>query len=89
MKILLSSEFKEFFSCMDKRTQKRADKQILIFKNNPFHPSLHTEKLSPKWKGMWSFRVDLKYRVVFEFINENNILFLTIGPHDWVYRFKQ
>lgn len=88
MEILLSIEFREAFFYLDKQIQKRANKQIVIFKNNPFHPSLHTEKLSPKWKGVWSFRVDLKYRVVFEFISENSVLFLNIGPHDWIYRFR-
>jgi mRNA-degrading endonuclease RelE of RelBE toxin-antitoxin system len=88
MKILLAKEFKENFSSLDKQTQKRADKQILIFKNNIFHPSLHTEKLSPKWKEVWSFRIDKRFRVIFRFINQNTILFLTVGPHDWVYRAK-
>jgi len=55
MEILLSKEFREKFSCLDK--------QIVIFKNNPFYPSLHTEKLVPKPKEVWSFRIDKKYRV--------------------------
>ena len=88
MEILLSEEFKENFSFLDKKIQKQADKQIIIFKNNPFYPSLNTEKLSPKTRGLWSFRVDRKYRVVFEFVEENKILFLNIGPHDWIYRKK-
>lgn len=86
MRILLSDEFRENFSCLEKQIQKRADKQIVIFKNNPFYPSLHTEKLAPKSKEVWSFRIDKKYRVVFRFLDENSVLFLTIGPHDWVYR---
>jgi len=88
MKILLSKEFIENFSCLEKQIQKQADKQILIFKSNPFYPSLHTEKLIPKSKEVWSFRIDKKYRIAFEFIDKNTILFLTIGPHDWVYRIK-
>jgi mRNA-degrading endonuclease RelE of RelBE toxin-antitoxin system len=88
MEILLSDEFKENFSLLDSRIQKQADKQIIIFKNNPFYPSLNTEKLSPKERGLWSFRVDKKYRVVFEFVEESKVLFLSIGPHDWIYRRK-
>ena len=88
MEILLSKEFRDNFSCLDKQIQKWADKQIMIFKNNPFHPSLHTEKLSPKTKEVWSFRIDKKYRVIFRFINKSNILFLTVGPHGWIYKIK-
>ena len=88
MEILLSKEFRKSFSCLDKQIQKRADKQIIIFKNNPFYPSLHTEKLIPKTKEVWSFRIDKKYRATFEFIDKNTILFLNIGPHDWIYKIK-
>ena len=88
MEILLTEEFRKNFSIMDARIQKRADKQILIFKGNPFYPSLHTEKLSPKWKNIWSFRIDKSYRVIFRFIDGNAVQFLTIGPHDWIYENK-
>ncbi len=40
-------------------------KQIEIFTNNPRHPSLHTELLEPKTAGVYSFRLDKKYRVLF------------------------
>lgn len=58
MEIFLTKEFKESFSCLEKQIQKRAERQIVIFKNNPFYPSLHTEKLIPKSKEVWSFRID-------------------------------
>ena len=88
MEVLLSREFRENFSSLDKQIQKQADKQIIIFKNNPFYPSLHTEKLAPKSKEIWSFRIDKKYRVAFEYIDPNTVLFLTIGTHDWIYKIK-
>ncbi len=88
MRILLSDGFKENFSCLEKQIQKRADKQIVIFKNNPFYPSLHTEKLTPKWKEVWNFRIDKNYRIVFRFLDKDKVLFLNAGPHDWIYRIK-
>jgi plasmid maintenance system killer protein len=86
MEILLSKEFKENFSRLELSVQKKAEKQIMFFASNPFYPSLNTEKLAPSIKEIWSFRVDRKYRVIFRFLEKNNALFLTIGPHDWVYR---
>lgn len=86
MEILLTKEFKENFHSLEKHIQKKAEKQILIFKDNPFYPSLHAEKLIPKSKEIWSFRVDIKYRVIFRFLNDNMVAFLSIGPHDWIYK---
>ena len=39
-----------------------------LFRANPFHPSLHVEKLHPKHHEVWSFRVDRAYRVIFKFV---------------------
>jgi plasmid maintenance system killer protein len=40
-------------------------KQKKIFVNDMRHPSLHTELLEPKWRGIYSFRLDIKYRALF------------------------
>ena len=66
--------------------QKKAEKQEKLFRQNPFHPSLHTEKLIPKSKSYWSFRVDKKYRIIFRFKDSATVVFLLIGPHDWIYK---
>ncbi|MBI2121843.1 MAG: type II toxin-antitoxin system RelE/ParE family toxin [Candidatus Sungbacteria bacterium] len=44
---------------------KKFDKQLMLFSVNPLHPSLHTEKLEPKHVGLYSFRIDKKYRAIF------------------------
>jgi len=88
MEIFLTKEFKENFSRLEKQTQKQAEKQIVIFKNNPFYPSLHTEKLIPRSKEVWSFRINIKHRILFRFLNDDTVVFLTIGTHDWIYKIK-
>ncbi len=40
-----------------------------LFEKDIRHPSLRTELLEPRWRGMYSFRLDKKYRVLF-FIDE-------------------
>ncbi len=40
-------------------------KQQALFEANPAHPGLNTEKLEPKSVGLYSFRIDLKYRAIF------------------------
>jgi len=88
MEIIATKEFKVEYNSLPKQIQTKAKKQETIFKNNPFYPSLHTEKLIPKSKEVWSFRIDKKYRIIFRFLDKNKVLFLTIGPHEWIYKIK-
>ncbi len=44
---------------------KKFEKKIILFEANPSHPSLNTEKLEPKSVGLYSFRIDKKYRAIF------------------------
>jgi len=88
MEIFTTEDFEKDYSSLPKEIQEKAKKQENFFKDNPFHPSLHTEKLVPESKQIWSFRVDKKYRVVFKFLGENKTVFIAIGPHDWIYKIK-
>ncbi len=36
-----------------------------LFETNIRYPSLHTELLEPGWRGIYSFRLDRKYRALF------------------------
>ena len=86
MEILLTDEFVKRYKLLPASIQKKAEKQEKLFRQNPFHPSLHTEKLEPKGKQVWSFRIDRSYRVLFRFAESQNAIFLTVGPHDWIYK---
>ena len=57
IKILLAEEFEKRYSKLPLAVKKKAEKQEKIFRQNPLHPSLHTEKLEPKGKQVWSFRI--------------------------------
>lgn len=59
-----------------------AEEKERIFKINPFDPRLKTHKLHGKYKGAYSFSIDYKYRVLFDFIDGNSVDFHTIGDHD-------
>lgn len=36
-----------------------------FFETDVRHSSLHTELLEPRWRGIYSFRIDQKYRALF------------------------
>lgn len=47
------------------RLQIKWEKAKRLFESNMRHPSLNTELLEPKWRGIFSFRLDNKYRALF------------------------
>ena len=50
------------------------NKQISLLTVNPSHPSLNIELLEPKERGIYSFRIDLKFRVLFFFSPVKNAI---------------
>ncbi len=85
-RLVATEAFQTRFQALPRSIQKKFLKQERFFLENPFHPSLHTEKLQPKDRGYWSLRVDKQYRVLFRFLSSTEILLVTIGTHDWIYR---
>lgn len=87
MDIIYTDEFVKRFKKLPKSIQKLAVKQEELFKVAPFYPSLHTEKLVPKSKQLWSIRIDRKYRIIFRKYSDTSMVFLTVGEHNWVYSY--
>ena len=50
---------------------KKWEKVKTLFEKNISHPSLNTELLEPKWRGIYSFRIDKKFRALFFFDGES------------------
>lgn len=79
--------FDKLFIELPKSIQLKAVKRTELFKTNPFHPSLHTEKLHPKGHQVWSFRVDISYRIIFKFIAQSRAELRFIGHHNQIYNY--
>lgn len=62
------------------RLEKKFLKQERLFERDPRHPSLHTEKLKPKKLGLYSFRLDRKWRVIFMIVDDE-LEVVDINPH--------
>jgi toxin HigB-1 len=88
MDIVYADEFVKRFSKLPLRIKKKAVKQETLFQSNPLHPSLNTEKLVPKEKELWSFRIDRQYRIIFSYHKTGTVIFMTVGSHDWVYKYS-
>jgi len=58
---------------------KKFEKQLKFLKVNIRYPSLNVELLEPKKHGVYSFRVDRKYRALFIFRKKNLIEILGLS----------
>jgi hypothetical protein len=56
--------------------QRRARKQYLLLKQNPYHPSLHFKPIG----NLWSVRVNDTYRAL-AVINNGRFVWFWIGHH--------
>lgn len=88
MEIYTTATFDDLFRSLPRKIQIKADKKTTIFKENPFNPILRTEKLHTKGHDVWSFRVDIHYRIVFKFMEKNSAEFRFIGHHNDIYNYK-
>lgn len=55
--------------------KKKWEKAIRLFEYDFRHPSLHTELLEPRWRGIYSFRLDKKHRALFFITNKQAEIF--------------
>jgi len=61
--------------------RKKWNKQKRLFEQNWRHPSLHAELLEPRDLQIYSFRLDLKYRAIFVFVDDTTIEVIDITSH--------
>jgi mRNA-degrading endonuclease YafQ of YafQ-DinJ toxin-antitoxin module len=66
------------------------EKALHRLETDPFHPLLHTHKLTRQLSGTWACSVGYDIRMLFEFVQNpesgvEEILLLTVGTHDEVY----
>ena len=85
MHVVYSPQFVKDFERLEYGVQKVALQKEKTFRENPFDGRLKTHKLSGRFEGYWSFRIDYDCRVIFRFQNENTVKFVAIGGHS-IYR---
>ena len=82
MNISYASSFLKQVKRCDLSLQEEVFTAVELFQQNPHHPSLKTHKLQGKLAGRWSFSVNYKIRIVFEYLSEENAVLLAVGSHD-------
>ncbi|MBU4223999.1 type II toxin-antitoxin system RelE/ParE family toxin [Patescibacteria group bacterium] len=81
MKIVHTPKFERTFKKLPVSLAEKIIERTLMFEKNPFDSRLETHKLHGKLKEQWSFSIDKKYRILFEFDN-SDVVFLDVGDHN-------
>ena len=55
--------------------------KIRLFKNRKNHQRLKVHKLHGRYQGFFGFSIDRKYRVMFEWISDEEARLHTVGDH--------
>jgi plasmid maintenance system killer protein len=82
MKILFKPTFIKQFSKLSENLQEEVLEKIELFKNKDNHKLLKVHKLHGKLKESYSFYVNYKFRIVFLWLNKQEVVLLAIGDHD-------
>jgi len=83
MEIIYSPKFAREYKKLPANIKDIAEKQEVIFRNNPFDPRLKTHKLKGKLSEFSSFSIGYKHRIIFELVeNKQTVYFHSVGTHD-------
>lgn len=86
MDIRTTAHFERRYKKLPQVIKEKAKKQEKLFVADPFDSRLVTHKLHGKDQGKWAYSVDYDYRIKFNFVSDNTVLYVDIGTHDEVYR---
>lgn len=81
MEVLYSHKFlREYNKCLSE-VRETAKEREKIFKLNSRHPILKTHKLKGRYSNLYSFSVNFHYRIIFEYLSKDSVVFHSIGDH--------
>ena len=80
--IYYSPAFHKMYKRLPESVKNMAEKKEKIFRKNPRDPRLKTHKLSGNLKDYWAFSIHYNYRIIFSFIEKNDVRFHAIGTHE-------
>lgn len=80
MKSATLPSFWEEYRSLNEQTRQAARKAYKLWRENPFHPSLHFKCVNDK-ENIWSVRITRNYRAVGIF-EDDTVTWFWIGSHD-------
>lgn len=80
--LIYAPRFVRQFKRLPKELQEEAFQKIDLFKNVKNHAVLNVHKLHGKFSASYSFSVNYKTRIVFDYVSKIEVALLSIGDHD-------
>lgn len=85
MEVRFHKKFVKDYSRLDLKIQRAFENRLQIFCTNPYHAKLSNHPLRGKWKGYRSINISGDFRVVYKEVNEDEVIFVTVGTHSQLY----
>lgn len=82
MKVYYLPKFVKLYKKLPIDLREEVKEKIGLFQSEPNHPFLKTHKLKGSLKVFYSFSVNYRYRVIFEYLSKNEVVLLAVGDHD-------
>jgi mRNA-degrading endonuclease YafQ of YafQ-DinJ toxin-antitoxin module len=74
-----TAAFKRRYRKLTPAVKASAEAKETLFRQDAFHPSLHTHKLHGDLAGCWAFSIGYDLRIVFRFVGTSHVVFLAVG----------
>lgn len=84
--ILYAPSFVRMYKRLNSDLQEEVKDKIKLFRDVKNHTKLRVHKLNGNLENTFSFSVNYKIRVIFEYNGKNRANLLCIGNHDGLYR---
>ncbi len=81
MKVHFTPSFLKQFNKLEPALQDEVEEKIELFRDKSKHKSLKVHTLQGRLSGLHSFSVNYSYRIIFEYLNPNEVLLLKVGNH--------
>lgn len=86
MGILYDEVFLKSVKGLPKPAKRKLSTLLIYLQEDPFHPYLHTKRLSGNLYHIFSFRITREWRVLFTFASKDTIHLLDVGHRKDIYR---
>lgn len=80
VRIYYTPEFEKQWKKIPPPVKRKAIQKEQLFRENSYHPSLKTHKLSGVFEGLYAFSIDYHWRIVFQ-IQGAVVYFVSVGTH--------
>ncbi|OHB22193.1 MAG: hypothetical protein A2939_00240 [Parcubacteria group bacterium RIFCSPLOWO2_01_FULL_48_18] len=86
VRVYYTENFLKHAKKITEKQQAELARLVVLLKENPYHPRLHSKSLSGEFTGIYSFRITRDFRALFKFLSSDEIILVDIGHRKDIYR---